>query len=602
MTQIDPPPVRYVGTETANTCFHHGELHPVVGVSHYQVLRSNRSHPKLADDCGWTYNHAPNLAYWQDRFYLSYLSNPVSEHVPPGQTLLTTSDDGIHWAKPQLLFPTYRVPDGIYHSPAGVPPLARQSDAVMHQRMGFYTAPDGRLLALGFYGISAAHNDNPNDGTGIGRVVREIYADGRLGPIFFIRYNRHAGWNEENTRFPFYQASDDAGFVQACNALLADKLATLQWWEEDRSHDGFYAAAGGKALSYYHLADQRVVGLWKWSQVAISNDEGATWSPMQKAPSLVMAGAKIWGQRTSDGRYALIYNPTPDNIHRWPLAVVTSDDGLNFDNLALVNGEAPPRRYFGIYKDFGQNYVRGIAESNGRPPDGAVWIAYSMNKEDIWVSRIPVPIRTQVETSVYDTFDDVEIGGLVPDWNIYSPSWAQVGVAENPDGSGRSLQLHDREPSDYARAERIFPASTHPTISLQVAADEQNEGELHVEITDRRARLATALIFTPDGALRVRNGGAGEKVGMHRPERWHTLRFVIDVRRHRFALFLDERALLADGYLAQPLHNVERLILRTGPRRQSPTLDSDRFAAEDLPGVRPKEPPFDLSHPRGAHR
>ena len=43
---------------------------------------------------GWTYNHQPYLAYWRDRFYLQYLSTPVGEHLPPGRTLLMTSDDG----------------------------------------------------------------------------------------------------------------------------------------------------------------------------------------------------------------------------------------------------------------------------------------------------------------------------------------------------------------------------------------------------------------------------------------------------------------------------------------------------------------------------
>ena len=260
-------PVRYIGKEFANTDYHDGQLRPAVGVHSFQVLRANRTHPELADGFGWTYNHAPMLAYWNDRFYLEYLSNPVGEHIPPGQTLLTTSPDGVHWEKPVVAFPVRRVPDGVYRGPYPLPP---GSDAVMHQRMGFYVAPDGRLLVLGFYGCCPTTLDFPNDGWGIGRVVREVYRDGTLGSIYFLRYNRHAGWNESNTFFPFYKQSSDAGFVAACDALLADKLVTLQWWEEDRSQDGFYAAPGYKALSYYHLPDGRVVGLWKWSKAAIN--------------------------------------------------------------------------------------------------------------------------------------------------------------------------------------------------------------------------------------------------------------------------------------------------------------------------------------------
>jgi hypothetical protein len=73
--------------------------------------------------------------------------------------------------------------------------------------MSFFIAPDGRLLALSFYGLPPS----PNNGRGVGRVVREIYAPGAFGPIFFVRYNHHAGWNESNTAYPFYIDSPDAG-------------------------------------------------------------------------------------------------------------------------------------------------------------------------------------------------------------------------------------------------------------------------------------------------------------------------------------------------------------------------------------------------------
>ena len=145
------PLLRYVGESSANTDYAHGQLQPVVGASHFQVLRANRYRFELADGFGWTYNHAPMLAYWRGRFYLQYLSNPAAEHAPPGQTLLSHSADGFAWERPEAIFPICPVPEGVYRNPA----LVRGAYAVMHQRMGFYTAPDGRLLTLGFYGICA---------------------------------------------------------------------------------------------------------------------------------------------------------------------------------------------------------------------------------------------------------------------------------------------------------------------------------------------------------------------------------------------------------------------------------------------------------------
>src|SRR5581483_4962824 len=62
---------------------HDGRLRPALGVETIQVMRANREHPETADKLGWTYNHAPMLAYWNGKFYLEYLSNPFGEHVPP---------------------------------------------------------------------------------------------------------------------------------------------------------------------------------------------------------------------------------------------------------------------------------------------------------------------------------------------------------------------------------------------------------------------------------------------------------------------------------------------------------------------------------------
>ena len=176
-------PVRYIGTEQADTT-HEGGLRWAVGVKSWQAFRANRARPELADGFGWTYNHAPMLAYWRDRFWIEYLSAAVHENRGPMHTLLMSSADGIHWDKPRVVFPEYTTPDG--------------KIAEVHQRMGFYVAPDGRLLVLGFYGPER----NPNEGGGIGRTVREVYADGNFGPIYFIRYSRHNGWTSGTPPFP----------------------------------------------------------------------------------------------------------------------------------------------------------------------------------------------------------------------------------------------------------------------------------------------------------------------------------------------------------------------------------------------------------------
>jgi hypothetical protein len=317
-------PIRYVGQEQTDKAYFDGALRHAVGVHCYQTFRANRTKPSEPGPIGWTYNHQPYLAWWNNQFYLQYLSNLVQEHDPPGRTLVMTSKDGRNWTNPRVVFPVYPLPEikrGKEYIKAGM-------FSVMHQRMGFYVAPNGRLLTLAFYSFCQTPKASPNGGKGLGRVVREIYKDGGLGPIYFIRYNRHAGFDESNTSYPFYKESKDKGFLEACEALLADKLVSLQWWEEDRGEDGFYRIFPKKenyppkAFSWCHRPDGIVVGIWKRGWSALTADKGMNWTEFVVCPTLRPSSAKEWIQRPEDGRYAFVYNHSATKRNRFPLTTL----------------------------------------------------------------------------------------------------------------------------------------------------------------------------------------------------------------------------------------------------------------------------------------
>ncbi len=565
-TGSEDEPVRYIGGKSIDLAPHDGRLRPAIGVLNQQTFRANRTHPELADGHGWTYSHASNLAYWNNTFYQQYLSNPIDEHIAPGHTLVVTSPDGRNWDKPTVVFPAYVPPPRT--------PMPKGCDGyMMHQRMGFYTAPDGRLLVLAFYG----HAEDPFLRGGIGRVVREAYRDGSYGPIYFIRYSSHTDWNESNTSYPFYTESPDEGFIAACDALLADRLATLQWWDEDHGPKGFYPyKRAGEALCTYHRKDGQIVALWKWSLCALSTDGGASFSKPVKAPTLTMDGAKIWGQRTSDGRYALVYNPTTHSEHRYPLALVTGDDGIIYDDMLLVHGEVPPRRFFGRWKDYGPQYVRGISQGNGTPPGDAMWITYSVNKEDMWVSRIPVPIRYRVEGPVADDFNGIEAGGIVPGWNIYSPRWAPVRVVGFPAANDKSLELRDEDPHDYARAVRVFQEGTKAKIRCRVLAKQTDTGLLDIDVMDQFGNRPVRLRFDNDGRLKARNGGDWVDLQDYKAGLWYELDLNVEANLFgHFSVSVDGQERLANAALAEAVTSVERLSFRTGPHRDQPTRQTD---------------------------
>lgn len=507
-------PVKYVGELNPDKRFFDGKLPHAVGVQHFQVLRANRTNPTEPGLVGWTYNHQPYLAYWNGTFYLQYLSGLIAEHTPPTRIHITTSKDGMTWTNPVVAFPEYELPE-INDDGEIIP---KGTFAVYHQRMGWFVAPNGKLLTLGFVGFSATPRRSPNSGNGLGRVVREVNADGTFGPIYFIRYNRHAGWNEKNTAFPFYKESKDKDFLAACDSLLANKLITLQWWEEDRGKDGFFAmdpsqvpdgdtfskkqttaAGAGKAFNFYTRPDGLIVGLWKNQYASMSPDKGKTWSPIVKNKSLLTTGAKTWGQRTDDGRYVIVHNQSPTRRNRFPMTALVGDDGNTFDRIFALRGEVPVRRYQGVHKNPGPQYFRGIIEGNGNPPGDELWITYSMNKEDIWVTKTRVPITGTVSDEVTEDFESAKSLSDLKLWSLYVPTWGPIEIKNDLSANNKYLELRDEEPYDYSFAERIFPSAAKKMIEFKFQGEKLPQGFApEVEVQDQKGNRTLKLRIDKD--------------------------------------------------------------------------------------------------------
>lgn len=574
VTAMAQDTIRYTGNTLVNADYHHGQLQPVIGVHSMQIFRANREHPEMAEGSGYTYNHAPMMAYWNHQFYVEYLSDSIGESVPPGQTLLLTSKDGYNWTKPVIVFPKYKIPDGI--TKEGHPGVAMSLYAVMHQRMGFYTTKDNRLLVLGFYGICLDAKDDPNDGKGIGRVVREILKDGTYGPIYFIHYNHL--WNPANTSYPFYTSSRDKGFIKACDELMANPLTMMQWVEEaDRNDPLIPLKKEYKAFNYYHLPDGRVVGLWKNALTSISKDNGKSWPNATRAPKFVNSNAKFWGQKTSDEKYAIVYNPSE---FRWPLAISVSKDGLDYSNLLLVNGEISTMRYGGNYKSYGPQYVRGIIEGDGTPPDGNAWVTYSMNKEDIWVSSIPVPVNATTDKDIEDEFNKMPAGDELKYWNIFSPLWAPVSIEKYKDGI-RYLALKDWDKFDYAKAERVLPSAKKMSAEFSVIAGQDGNGMLDIELQDPKGTAGIRITFDSTGTIMSKAGARYKNFMKYKAGETYQFKIQLDTDARFYTVNVNGKEVLK-AMMFVPMETVSRIVFRTGGIRRYPTIESPADQDFDL--------------------
>jgi hypothetical protein len=356
-----------------------GNLPPLPGVKSVEVFHAQPN--------GYTYNHHLDLAAWKGRLYLAWNQCEKDEDVWPSREVYSTSADGTKWEAPKELFPQ------------------GMSTPI---RMFFFHAPNGRMLAIA--GLRVSHEPLVEREKGP-VIVREIRGDHSLGDVYLLVAMKSG--TKVMTGLPVppsYRTSPDRAFVEACDQLLANRPfleqqdygtalgnRRMKWhdvanWSSVDEYTRGRADFFGKAFSFFHRKDGALVGIAKLGFVVVSTDDGQTWSAPIRPRSLVTGGAKVWGQRTSDGRYALVYNPHP--TERFPLVVVSSDDGITFRQTRVIFGDKPPMRYPGLNKGLGPQYVRGISEwsSDGSWKDRAMWICYSVNKEDISVSRIPVPV------------------------------------------------------------------------------------------------------------------------------------------------------------------------------------------------------------------
>ncbi|HEX2861688.1 MAG TPA: hypothetical protein VHN79_08610, partial [Lacunisphaera sp.] len=329
-------------------------------------------------------------------------------------------------------------------------------------------------------------------------------------------------------------------------------------------------------------------------------------------------GSKYWLQRMADGRYGLALNPT--NRNRYPLALMTGDDSETFTDIATIHGELPDQRFGGYLKNMGPQYVRGIVEGNGTPPDAneAFWLTYSVNKEDIWVARVPVPATTTAAGPVNDNFNSAAPGSLPAGWNLYSPLWAPVRIVEIEDvpaavtpvaaavtpvaaavtpvaaavtplasrvtpsaTTNRALELRDEDPHDYARAIRVFPATHGVKVSFQVLARQTN-ARLEIDFLDATGLRPVRLAFGEDGRLWACHEAQWLDAGRYAAGEW--LRFELEIPADPNAdrcmvLVNGKNPLPRPAFFTDPVAAVERLSFRTGPHR-------DRgYGGRDLPGA-----------------
>ena len=190
-----------------------------------------------------------------------------------------------------------------------------------------------------------------------------------------------------------------------------------------------------------------------------------------------------------------------------------------------------------------------------------MWLTYSVNKEDIWVARVPLPVRTTWQGAVDDRFEGITPHATVPNWNLYRPRWADVFV------DGHSLCLTDSDRYDYARAIRVFEQGRRVDIQLSMKVVAEGDEPFEIDVTDRHGERMLSLSLS-GGTISSQQ----KPLATYRLNEWIDIHLKLDTDNCTFSCF---------GKTLPALHavkSVERLSLRTGawrnlPDRNTPNQD-----------------------------
>jgi hypothetical protein len=373
------------------------------GVEHFNIVRTT---PQIG-----VYSHHSQLAHREGVFYAAWSSQRFGEDGPGQRVLISLSKDGRTWSGAAECFASRDCvkPAEDMGRVLTANGWARVDDAMyciaeVHDNIGFVSI-DGTEI-----GPERAGRFRRRARKGYGRLARRVSPSGELGPIFWLV-------DDPPEPLPSFAPLPDAGdprFARLAQQIIAvlDEPLNMPNWDfraanetQQAMADIYVRATDGHSLcepSTYRRHDGVLVRVYRDHHpthrlyASRSRDGGRNWSvPMPTnipdSPSRTAVGS------LPDGTVFLAGNQLSEPFHqasrphytRDPLTLSLSADGIAFDRVFAVRGGAPRIRLPGKGKGRGYQYPSAVVVTD------AIWIMYSVGKEDVAVSRIPLASLSQ---------------------------------------------------------------------------------------------------------------------------------------------------------------------------------------------------------------
>jgi hypothetical protein len=305
--------------------------------------------------------HHPNLVLYKGVLYAMW-SNGIAGEDENGQRVLwTSSKDGETWSKPEVLVAD---PDGdgpLNAVAAGFhvngDTLVAYYSAVMDKKSIY---PGNSLYAITTRDLKKWSKPH--------KIVEGFFIENpRRLPSGRILMNGQ--FNTPSTRLMYTDSPDGiTGWKDAAVPALPD-------------FDPRYPEP-----NWYLRQDKSIVMLFRavnsvpWLYSSVSRDNGESYTVPQRT-NLPSATARMAVGNLPDGRAFCIWNPS-QKFGRIPLVLALSRDGKVFDRAWVLRGEPTKQRFEGERKGNGWQYPNALIWKD------SLWVIYSVNKEDVVISRI----------------------------------------------------------------------------------------------------------------------------------------------------------------------------------------------------------------------
>lgn len=331
------------------------------------LLKSRRVKVFEGEEGISAFNHHPTIAWHDGRFFAAWSNGDIDEDASGQRVLYSTSENGRDWTEAAKLAEGISgkayTPCGFWIREGEVFALAalrnaRDSDLPDSKDNPLITYRWRKKDSVFEYDRVIAENFFANDAPRMG-------PDGRWLMIGKPGGGEASSRNRKRIARGGVRSMDDWSFAPLSQAEVAHDTF---WYVLPNGHMMVMEGIG-------HVPDRFLIRM-------ISVDGGESWSE-PVVTNFPEADSRLLGLRLSTGHYVLLSNPNPWR-YRVPISIAVSKDGLVYDRMANVRVEQTNKKYSGHAKAPGYQYVRAVER------DGRLWVIYSVNKEDVEISVVPL--------------------------------------------------------------------------------------------------------------------------------------------------------------------------------------------------------------------